>query len=399
MNLLGIVFLIAAVNQSAMTAAKIVFIKTRKFKIIAIVVVLLIVLRLILPFIVLHFANQSLANMRGYYGHINDIDLALIKGSYTVDSIYLNKVDTITKKQTPFFSALHVELAVEWRALLHRSLAGEVIMKHPVLLFTKDKVEPGQLIRDSSYLKMMLDKSMPLEINRFEVIDGIIRYKDEGSTPPVDIEINNAHMLAENLRNSYDSSSLLPAKIKAIASVYEGTLDFTMKLDPMSVKTNFDMNSELKNTNLVKLNDFFQAYAKVDVNKGVFGMYVEAAALDGKLTGYIKPVITDLDVLGKEDRNDNVFRLIWEGAVGSAGQVLKNQSKDQIATKIPFEGKLNDPNANSWYAIMNILKNGFIKAIVPVIDNEINIESVDNPKEVKKTFLQKVFGKRNRKPK
>ena len=90
MNLLGIVFLIAAVNQFAMTAGKIVFIKTKKFKIIAIVVVLLIVLRLILPYIVLHFANQSLANMRGYYGHINDIDLALIKGSYTVDSIYLN---------------------------------------------------------------------------------------------------------------------------------------------------------------------------------------------------------------------------------------------------------------------------------------------------------------------
>lgn len=379
-----------------MSAGKMLFIKTRKFKIIIIVVVLLIVLRLILPFVVLHFANRSLANMRGYYGHINDIDLALIKGSYTVDSIYLNKVDTITKKQTPFFSALHVELAVEWRALLNRSLAGEVTLKSPLLLFTKDKVEPGQLIQDSSYLKMMLDKTMPLKVNRFEVIDGVIRYKDEGSSPPVDIEINNVYMLAENLRNSYDSTSLLPAKIKAIASVYEGTLELNMKLDPMSVKTNFDMNSELKNTNLVKLNDFFQAYAKIDVNKGVFGMYIEAASLDGKLTGYIKPVITDLDVLGKEDRNDNVFRQLWEGAVGSAGQVLKNQSEDQIATKIPFEGNLNDPNANSWYAIMNILKNGFIQAIVPAIDNEINIESVDNPKQIKKTFLQKVFGKKKR---
>ena len=125
-------------------------------------------------------------------------------------------------------------------------------------------------------------------------------------------------------------------------------------------------------------------------------MYVEAAAKDGKFTGYIKPVITDLDVLGKEDRKDNVFRKIWEGAVGTAGQVLKNQEKDQIATKIPFEGNLNDPNANSWYAIMNVFKNGFIKAIVPVIDDEINIESVDNPKQVKKTFLQKVFGKKDR---
>lgn len=382
-----------------MSAVKMHFIRTRKFKIITIVVVLLIILRLVLPFIVLHFANKSLANMRGYYGHITDIDLALIKGSYTVDSIYLNKVDTVTDKQTPFFSASHIDLSVEWKALLKGSLVGEVVMKRPQLLFTKDKVEPEQIIRDSSALRLMLDKSMPLQVNRFEVIEGVIRYKDEGSTPPVDIEINNAYLLAENLKNSYDSSSLLPGKIKATATVYEGTLDFNMRLDPMSVKTDFDMNSELKNTNLVKLNDFFQAYAKVDVNKGVFGMYVEAAAKDGKFTGYIKPVITDLDVLGKEDRKDNLFRKLWEGTVGSAGQVLKNQSKDQIATKIPFEGDLNDPNANSWYAIMNIFKNGFIQALAPVIDDEINIESVDNPKQVKKTFLQRVFSKKNREPK
>ena len=67
------------------------------------VVALLIVIRLILPYVVLHYANKTLANMKGYYGHINDIDLAIIRGAYRIDSIYLNKADTVTSKQTPFF--------------------------------------------------------------------------------------------------------------------------------------------------------------------------------------------------------------------------------------------------------------------------------------------------------
>ena len=56
--------------------------------------------------------------------------------------------------------------------------------------------------------------------------------------------------------------------------------------------------------------------------------------------GYVKPIIKDLDVLGHEDRNDNIFRKMWEGLVGFVGQVFKNQPEDQVATKIPFEGVL-----------------------------------------------------------
>lgn len=358
------------------------------------IIMILVIIRIALPFIVLHFANRSLASMNGYYGHIDDVDLSLIRGAYRIDSLYLNKVDSITQKQTLFFSAAYIDLSVEWPALLHKSLVGEVTLVSPVLVFTKDKVEPSKLIQDSTYLRKMLKKSMPLKINRLEVKDGIIRYKDEGSHPPVDIEMNEVALLAQNLRNSYDSVSLLPSQIKVSASVYDGTFDLMLKLDPLSTKATFDMNAEIKNTDLKKLNDFFQAYARVDVNSGVFGVYAEAAAKEGKYAGYIKPIIKDLDVLGKEDRDDTIIRKLWEGLAGSMGQVFKNQSKDQIATVIPFGGNTDELDTNLWYAIMNIFKNAFIQAIVPAIDNEITIESVSDPEKVKKTFLQRVFGRK-----
>ncbi len=369
--------------------------RKKAFIILSSVLVLLIVIRIILPFVVLHIANRQLADMKGYYGQIQDIDLALIRGAYKIDSMYLNKVDSVTGKQTPFFTAKVIDLSVEWKALWRGSIVGELTFQEPLIIFTKEKVEPSILIKDSTSFKRLFDDFMPLHVNRLEINNGIVKYKDEGSKPAVDIAMTNTYLLAQNLRNSYDSTIQLPAIIKATSEIYGGTLSFNMKLDPMAGSPTFDMNTELKNTNLVALNEFLQAYAKIDVNKGTFGLYAEVAAKEGKFIGYVKPLIKDLDILGKEDRGDNIFRKIWEGIAAGVGQVFKNQDKDQIATKIPFEGKIENLDTNVWYAVVNILKNAFVQALVPSIDREINLTSVDNAKEEKRTFLQKVFGKKD----
>lgn len=361
--------------------------------------ILIVVIRLILPYIVLHLVNKNLSEMKGYYGHVKDIDLAIIRGAYKVDSIYLDKKDTVTNKQTPFFASSAIDLSVEWKALFKGSIVGEVVLQKPMLRFTKDKVEPKDVARDSSDLKELLDDFMPLQINRCEINQGRILYIDGQSKPPVDIQMTNVHVVAENLRNSYDSTVVLPSSINATATIYEGTLTFNAKTNPLADDPTFDMSAELKNTNLVKLNDFFQAYAKVDVNKGTFGLYTEVAAKNKKFIGYVKPIIKDLDVLGHEDRKDNLFQKAWEAVVGGVGKVLQNQPKDQLATKIPFQGSMDEPRTNVWYALANVLQNAFIHALKPSIDNDITIGSVKVQKEEKKTFLQKIFSKKDDKDK
>lgn len=360
------------------------------------VVLLLVIVRLILPYVVLRLVNDRLTKIKGYYGHVNDIDIALLRGAYKLDSIYINKLDSNTNKQTPFFSAGEVDLSVEWKALFKGSVVGEMVFERPMITFTKDKVEPKKVTKDSSSFKDLKQDLMPLQINRVEINDGTIKYRDDTSKPKVDIALTNAQILALNLRNSYDSSALLPASVNATANIYEGDLRLNVKLNPLAEEPTFDLNTEIKDTNLVKLNEFFQAYAKVDVNKGKFGLYAEAAGKDGRFKGYVKPLIQDLDVVGREDRHDNILRKLWESLVGTVGEVFENQSKDQLATKVPFEGSLKKPDSNVWQAIGAVLQNAFIRAIQPSIDQEINIAAVDTKKEEKKTFLQKVFGKKDK---
>lgn len=382
-------------RTKTVTKTKKKFFLRKPVKILIIVLALLIVARIILPYVVLHYANKTLANMKGYYGHIEDIDIALIRGAYKIDSIYLNKVDTVTKKQTDFFRAEMIDLSIEWKALFHGSIVGELVFEKPVLKFSKDKVEPKDLRNDSTDFKKLLDDFMPLSVNRFEINNGRIQYIDQFATPKVDVNMTDVNVLALNLKNSYDSTTLLPATVTADADIYEGTLDFNLKLNPLADKATFDMNTELKGTNLVLLNDFFKAYANLDVNKGTFGLYAEAAAKNGSFTGYVKPIVQSLDIYGPEDKDDNIFRQFWEAMAGGLSELLENQPKDQFATKIPFEGKLDNPQANIWVTITNVLKNAFVNALQPNIDGEINIGSVDKKKKEKKTFLQKVFGKKD----
>lgn len=365
---------------------------TKKWKIIVAILVVLIILRLLLPSIILHYCNKTLAEMHGYYGHVEDIDLALYRGAYQINNIYINKVDSASKKQTEFIKVDNIDLSVEWKALFHGSIAGELVFNKPKLVFTKDRTEISDVKKDTNDFRKVLKNFMPLKINRFEINHGDIHYADPGASPKVDVSLQDVYLLAQNLKNVEDTKTELPSPVTAHANVYGGTLLLNMKMDALAKKTRFDLNAEIKNANLVKLNDFFKAYGNFDVNKGTLGLYTEFAAKDGKYKGYVKPVIKDLDVFGPEDKKDNFFQKAWEAIVGGAGNILENKKKDQIATKVPIEGSFTGSNTDVMEAIWELLKNAFIQAIMPSVDNQININSVDTNTKDDRTLLQKIFG-------
>jgi hypothetical protein len=368
---------------------------TRTGKTIVIILVVLICIRLLLPYVVLHYANRSLASMDGYYGHVDDINIALIRGAYQLKNIYINKVDSVTDVQTTFFHSEVIDLSVEWKALFHGAIVGELVFQRPLLRFTKDKAEPKQVTQDTTDFRIILKKFMPLKINRFEVHHGVIEYRDSTSKPVVNLDMTETYILAQNLKSVYKTEeNILPATVQAKSYLYEGYLDYKMKLNPLADRPQFDINAELVNTNLVKLNNFFKAYGKFDVNKGSFGLYTEMAAADGKFKGYVKPIIQDLDVVGPEDRSDSFLQKIWEHIVGAAGMVLRNWRKDQVATKIPIEGDYDNPKIGTLEALVEVLLNAYVQALMPSIDNQISLASAKAQPAEKQGFFQKLFNKK-----
>lgn len=367
----------------------------KRYKILLTILAVLIAARIALPYIVLHFANKKLAEMDGYYGHIDDVDISLYRGAYQIKKIFLKKVD---KKDTVNFIDIKlVDLAIEWKPIFNGEIVGKVLIDSSAVLFTREKNDISDVAKDTADFRNVLNSFMPITLNKLEIKNSFIKYNDPISTPKLNMAITNLNVVALNLANGYDSSQVLPATITASANVYEGNLKLNVKLDPFAKQPKFDMDARLERTNMVKLNDFLRAYANIDVNKGRFGLYTEVAAKNGKFDGYVKPLITDLDIVEWTKEEGNFLQIAYETLVGTAAWILKNHRKDQLATKVYLSGDLDNPKVSVGRAILTVLQNAFIAALKPTIDREINLNSVNNVKDEKTVFDKLLKSKEERK--
>jgi hypothetical protein len=127
----------------------------------------------------------------------------------------------------------------------------------------------------------------------------------------------------------------------------------------------------LVNTRLRALNDVLRAYGKFDVTDGVFSFFSEFTVKDGAVRGYVKPLFKDVDVYDPEqDRDKGLLQKLYESVVGGASDLLKNQARDEVATKADVSGPIKNPRMNTWEMIVKLIQNAFFQAILPGLDRE-----------------------------
>jgi hypothetical protein len=364
--------------------------KKRLVIILGSLVVLLIAFRIALPYILLHYVNKQLASIEGYKGHVDDIDVSLYRGAYTIEGIRLDRISG--KVPVPFIKAEEMDMSIEWRALLHGSVVAEIEVQKPVFNFVNGPTKATSQTGIDKHWTEVIDHLLPFKLNRVELKDGEVHYRDFHSSPQIDIFARKIHVLAENLSNAKHTKGSLPSTAVATAVVYDGTAKVNMKIDPLSRVPTFDLNAQLTNVDLTHLNNFLRAYGNFDVERGEFSLYSEAAAKNNRISGYTKPIIKDIKVVSWKEDIRKPLKLIWESVVGAVAWILTNHKKDQIATKATFEGRLDDPDISVLSIIGQLLRNAFIQALVPSLENNVNINSIGN-KEEKPTALKQLYNK------
>ena len=279
----------------------------------------------------------------------------------------------------PLLSIERIDFTVDLAELMGRKIVSNIAIQSPRLNFVKGPagknfpekpsaaekasfaVEPNE-----SFAKM-LKGLVPFEINRLEISDGQIHYRDDESDPKVDVALTSLRVKALNLRNRPVPGDLLPADIEVKAKAFDsGELAITLKADPVNENPTFELKQTLSGVEVVKLNDLIDAYANVRAKKGVFGLYVEAAGKDGKFVGYAKPILSDL-VLDKK-AGGNVGKQVWAAVASAIKWIFSNKDKKQVATKIPIEGTFGKTRVGLWAAVGGILKNAYIKALTPTLE-------------------------------
>lgn len=177
-----------------------------------------------------------------------------------------------------------------------------------------------------------------------------------------------------------DKDVKLPSSIHLSANTSgHGKIKSSARLNALKDIPDFDFNLELQRMDLTYLKDFTDAYAGFTFKRGQLYVSTELAMDDGKYNGYVKPVLEQIKIIDltpdtEKEKKRPFFKRVWEVIVGAGVSVVKNHPKDRLATKIPLKGDVNGPEKFTWTAIVNVLKNGFIKAFDKDVDGSINIE-------------------------
>jgi hypothetical protein len=364
------------------------FSRKAKYQILIGIVVILVAFRLYLPTLVKNYVNKVLADIPGYYGHVEKIDIALIRGAYVINDLYLNKVKAET--EIPFINIPKTDISIEWKSLLKGKVVSELLLYNPTINYVSEDQEGEETSSGEDWSKALTDL-VPIEINHLEMHDGKLSYIVVGSDPDIILEINKLELIADNLRNVEAEANTLPSLMKVTGStVGGGQLKIEGKLNLIKEIPDADVAFSLENVDITALNDFSRYYADLDFEKGKFELFSEVAIANGFLTGYVKPMLIESKLIGKEDK---FVEKLWEGFVGFFKFALKNQGTDTLASKVPIEGDLNNLDTSIWTTITNVLKNGWIKAFSQAVDEDITYQDAlqglnGKPEKTKKEIRQ-----------
>ena len=92
---------------------------------------------------------------------------------------------------------------------------------------------------------------------------------------------------------------------------------------------------------------------------------------DGAITGYVKPLFKDVEVYDPDqDRDKGLLQAVFESVIGGVTDLLKNTSREEVATKVDVSGPVKQPKASTWELVVHLIQNAFFKAILPGFEKE-----------------------------
>ncbi|MBA2655939.1 MAG: DUF748 domain-containing protein [Tatlockia sp.] len=335
--------------------------------------IILIASRLALPYALIHYAENRINKIPLYHVKIEDIDVSLWRGSYSIKNLKLNKINK--NIPVPFFSAEQINLAIEWPALLHGSIVGKIKAIKPKLNFVIEPNNKDQQLSIDKEWQLAVSALFPLNFNKISIENGEISLHSFSGKPPFQLSLHDIDFELKNLQKVTAHKSLY-STFSGQAAMSKGRFTVSGQVDPDAKKPTFLLKSSLKSMQIQGANDFLLNYTHFDVKQGELSVFTEIAAAKGKIHGYLKPIIKNLQVINPKEKM-NPIKFIYKGLIATTAKLVTNHKKHTVATKIKIEGNLEDPETHIFSIIGYVLKHAFIQALLPDIDHSIEIKDLN----------------------
>lgn len=327
---------------------------------------LLILIGIFSPMIIQYHLNHNVfRDMGNYTGRVEDVDVNWWSGSYRLKELVLWRKGG--NQDVPFFRVEDFSIGISWDAIRRGAIRAGVVLENAELNFLDaERAEKRQTGKGTNWLDV-LEELLPTTLHRLEIRRSRITFQNFDAEPKIDIQAREIDALVTNLTNVKDHEGRRVATAQLDAKILgDAPITAQARFDPFDFN-DFLFAAEVRQIDLTRVNNLTAHYANVDFASGHGSLFAEFTARDGQLSGYVKPLLEDVNIVSWEQdvkqQGDNPLQLLWEGMLGFLKTLFTNSETRQFATQIEFEGTLDEATVKSWGAVLGVIRNAFVEAL------------------------------------
>jgi hypothetical protein len=329
---------------------------------------IVVVIRLILDPIAGHYTRKALNASETMRGDFDRVHVTVLPPGYEIDRLKIDeRVDRGWKH--PLFYAERVKAGVDLGRLLHGQLVARARIDEPKVIYTERAKTEKKTTSAPPDLAPMLREVLPVRVDRIEVRDGEILFRDLVDKGQPELWVHKIEVAVEDLATRRKLSGGEPATVSASAEVgRSGQVTMFVSADPFARPLAFAGRAEVRGWRIAELYDLVEPQTKLQPTQGTLDVFVEFKSRDGRISGGVKPVLKNAEVKAAEPGIGKRLEA-WLADEGLHIFSDRVPGRNAVATVVPIEGRLENPDIQLWPTVMGVVRNAFVEGVSSSFEN------------------------------
>lgn len=203
-----------------------------------------------------------------------------------------------------------------------------------------------------------------LKVDTLKLTNSQLGFVNEGASPKYRLFMADMNLSLKNLSNQTGAGrSEFQAQGTFMGS---GTTAMSGEFRSTATPADFAIRLKLDEAKLPDLNGLLMAHAGVDVAEGLFSVYTEIKVKNGRVEGYIKPLIKNLKIYERAKDQEKPFgKRVKIHVLQFFANLFRNHTTQAVATVVRISGSTHEPKASEWEVLRKLIGNGLSRAILP----------------------------------
>jgi hypothetical protein len=326
--------------------------RQKKFFIPLLLVLLIVGARILLEPLLLKLANKQAQKINSEFkGQISELDLSILRGVIQLKNV----TASLKSNDRKFLDIKNVFVDLAWSKLFQGEVQFDALISNLQLNYEKD-----MLAAIKNLPKPERKKELPFRLAELTFRDSrMVLNEYPGLNNQKALVINDINGVVKNISGKKDSPL---GKYQFTAGLSKDndvkvSGNFDISADP----PRWDMNAKVDNFDLGAGNNYLSKLIPMNFKKGTLDLYAETKSENGKIYGYVKPFLNNVEFMGnkKEFEGGKHFFVEVLGAVSNF--VFENSDRKSVATRVPFIYEDGAFSVEGGGAISDAIQHGLLE--------------------------------------